>query len=163
MKREGWRRGSLRVERAVATDFQFSAVGVTPRTIASIKARAFSLLVVTVALAIPLIGCVSKKQADARAQAAFVAGEAQATVAARQAQIRGPTVTIIGTVRTPLVPWTADLTLAKALVTANYYGKTDPTEITIQRNGQEIQYDPKKLLGGEDVQLEPSDVIMLKQ
>jgi hypothetical protein len=109
-----------------------------------------------------LAGCVSKSTADARAKAAFLAGQQQATMLGRQTQIQGPTVTVIGEVRNSVVPWTADLTLAKAVIAADYYGQADPTEIEVQRNGQEMKYDPKKLLNGADVQLEPNDVIMLK-
>lgn len=79
-----------------------------------------------------------------------------------QNQIKGPTVTIIGEVRNPLVPWTAELTLVKAVLAADYYGQSDPTEIVIQRNGQEILYDAKQVLNGTDVQLQPSDVIQLR-
>jgi hypothetical protein len=56
-----------------------------------------------------------------------------------------------------------DLTLAKAVVAAGFYGRTDPAEITIQRNGQEIECDPRRLLSGEDVPLQPNDVILLRQ
>jgi hypothetical protein len=73
-----------------------------------------------------------------------------------------PTVTILGEVRNALLPWTVDLTLSKAVVAADYYGRADPAEIIIQRDGKEITYDPKKLLSGEDFQLEPNDVIQLK-
>lgn len=82
---------------------------------------------------------------------------------ARQTQLQGPTVTVVGEVRNAMVRWTIDLTLAKAVIGADYYGRTDPTEIVIQRAGQEIRYDPKTLLNGTDVQLEPNDVIVLKQ
>jgi len=109
-----------------------------------------------------LTGCVSKSKADARARAAFFAGQQQAAQITRQTQLQGPTVTVVGEVRNAMVRWTVDLTLAKAVIAANYYGSTDPTEIVIQRNGQEIHSDPKKLLGGEDVQLEPNDVIIIK-
>lgn len=107
-------------------------------------------------------GCVSKSKAEADAKAAFLAGQRQTAMMAWQNQIKGPTVTVIGEVRNPLVPWTTDLTLAKALLAAQYYGQTDPSEILIQRNGQEIRYDPKQLLDGTDVQLQPSDVIQLR-
>ena len=80
----------------------------------------------------------------------------------RQTQLQGPTVTVLGEVRNQLVPWTLDLTLAKAVVLAEFYGRTDPTQITIQRDGQEIQCDPRRLLNGEDVLLQPNDVIILK-
>jgi hypothetical protein len=114
-------------------------------------------------LAILLVpSCVSKSTAEARTRAAFLAGQQQAAQMAHQTQIQGPTVTLIGEVRNPTVRWTTDLTLAKAVVAAEYYGSADPTEIVIQRAGQEIHYEPKKLLSGQDVQLEPNDVILLR-
>jgi hypothetical protein len=113
--------------------------------------------------AVLVAGCVSKGTADARARAAFLAGQQQAAAVARETQRQGPTVTIVGEVRNSLVHWTADLTLAKAVVSAGFYGRTDPKEITIQRDGKEIPCDPKRLLSGEDVSLEPNDVILLRQ
>ena len=118
------------------------------------------LLLLTICLG--LSGCVSKSKADAKANAAFMAGQRQAAMIAWQSQARGPTVTVIGEVRNPLVPWTADLTLAKAVLAAEYYGKSDPSEIVIQRSGQEAHYNAKQLLDGADVQLQPSDVIELR-
>jgi hypothetical protein len=108
-------------------------------------------------------GCVSKNKAQEQAREAFFAGQQQAAMLARQqGQAQGPTVTIIGEVRNPLVPWTTELTLAKAVVAADYYGQSDPSEIVVQRNGQEMRFDSKKLLTGADVQLMPSDVIELR-
>lgn len=117
------------------------------------------LLVLTLCF---LTGCVSKRAAEARARAAFLSGEQQEVTMRRRAQIQGPTVTVLGEVRNELVPWTADLTLASALVEAEYYGRTDPTSITIQRDGKEIPCDPRRLLTGQDVPLEPNDVIQLR-
>jgi hypothetical protein len=123
---------------------------------------ASALLIPVLVSLVGLTACVSKNNADARARAAFLAGQQQAAQRARQTQIQGPTVTLVGEVRNPIVRWTADLTLAKAVVAAEYYGSVDPTEIVIQREGQENRYDPKNLLGGQDVQLEPNDVILLQ-
>ena len=108
----------------------------------------------------------SKSKADARARAAFFAGQQQAAMMSRQTQSQStsfgaPTVTVLGEVRNSLVPWTVDLTLAKAVIAAEYFGRSDPVEIVIQRDGKEISYDPKKLLNGQDVQLEPNDVVQL--
>ena len=111
--------------------------------------------------ALLLGGCVSKKKAEERARAAFFAGQKQAAMFNRQTQLQGPTVTVLGEVRNALVRWTLDLTLAKALVSAEYYGRTDPGQIVIQRDGQEIVCDPKKLLSGDDVPLQPNDVIQV--
>ena len=109
-----------------------------------------------------LAGCVSKTKAQAQASAAFIAGQQQAAMMSRQTQLQGPTVTVVGEVRNSLVPWAPDLTLAKAVLAAAYYGTSDPTVIIIQRDGKEINCDPKRLLSGQDVQLEPSDVIELR-
>jgi hypothetical protein len=119
-------------------------------------------LILLLSLAPLVTGCVSKSKAEARAKTAFLAGQRQAAMMAWQNQIRGPSVTVLGEVRNSLVPWTADLTLAKAVLAADYYGQTDPSQIVIQRHGQETAYDPKQLLSGTDVQLEPSDVIEIK-
>jgi len=108
------------------------------------------------------VSCVSKSKAQAQARAAFLAGQQQAAMMSQQTRLQGPTVTVLGEVKNAVVPWTIDLTLAKAVVAADYYGQTDPTEIVIKRNGQEQRYEAKRLLGGDDVPLEPSDVIVLK-
>ncbi|HEY5910751.1 MAG TPA: hypothetical protein VJA21_09135 [Verrucomicrobiae bacterium] len=105
-------------------------------------------------------GCVSKAKADAQARAAFLAGQQQA---AQMLQARGPNVMVAGEVRNTLLPWTAGLTLAQAVVAAEYYGARDPSEITIIRDGQQIKIDPRRLLSGEDVLLQPRDIIELKQ
>ncbi len=104
-------------------------------------------------------GCVSKGKADQRARAAFVAGQQQALERMRQAQ--GPSVTIMGPVATPILPWTADLTLTKALVQANYLPSSQPKEILIIRQGRAFTVEPEKLLSGEDVPLEQGDVVKL--
>jgi hypothetical protein len=103
-------------------------------------------------------GCVSKAAADARARAAFLAGQQQA-MQRMQMEARQPRVTVLGEVRNAVIPWTADLTLAKVIVAASYYGKTDPRLIIIQRNGQELHYDPNDLLKGQDIPMQPGDVV----
>jgi hypothetical protein len=117
----------------------------------------------TLLLATGLTGCITKSKADAQARAAFVAGEQQAMRNMEQVKARAPSITVIGQVRNQRVPWTAELTLAKAVVAAEYFGDKDPTEILIVRNGKAIRCDPKKLLEGEDVPLEPQDLVELKQ
>ncbi len=104
-------------------------------------------------------GCVSKSKAEAQARAAFLAGQQQGT---QQMQLRGPTVTVIGEVKNKLLPWTIDLTLSRAVVAAEYYGARDPTEITIIRDGHMMPVDPRHLLAGEDIPLQPGDIVELK-
>jgi hypothetical protein len=106
-------------------------------------------------------GCVSKAKAKAQAQAAFVAGQQDAI--RRMSLSQNPTVTINGEVRNGSVPWTEGLTLAKAIVAAEYYGKRDPTDIIIVRAGIATRVDMRKLLAGEDVPLSPGDIVELRR
>src|SRR5215467_13484539 len=65
-------------------------------------------------------GCVTKATADAQARAAFLAGQQQALERMQQTQGRANTVTFLGEVKNNLIPWTADLTLSRAIVAAGY-------------------------------------------
>jgi len=105
-------------------------------------------------------GCVSKAKHQAEVKKAFLAGQSEAT--RRMVENLGPSVTIEGEVRQPFLPWTKDLTLAKAIVKAEYYGAQDPKKITIIRNGEELPVDPARLLSGDDYPVAPGDVIRLK-
>jgi hypothetical protein len=80
----------------------------------------------------------------------------------QRTQGMGPTITVVGEVRNSTIAWTAEMTLAKALIAADYYGSKDPSEILLERNGQATTYDPKRLLNGEDVPLQPRDVIEIR-
>ena len=101
-------------------------------------------------------GCTTRSGANAQAQAAFAAGERQAT--ARQAM--GPSVSFRGDVKKPSVAWTEGLTLAPALLAAEYSGLWDPHTILIIRNGERFQIDPKRFLRGlEDPPLAPGDTV----
>jgi len=115
-----------------------------------------------VLLTLCLTSCVSKARARAEARAAFLAGQQQALERMQQNAPAGPTVTFIGEVKNRLIPWTADLTLAKAIVAADYYGSVDPASIVLIRDGQQTVYDPKKLLQGADILLEPRDVVEIR-
>src|ERR1700722_18186994 len=73
-----------------------------------------------------LAGCVTKSQADAQAQAAYVAGENAAYQSMASSQTG---VIVMGNVQRHQVPWTDGLTLAQALATADYLGQHDPQDI----------------------------------
>jgi hypothetical protein len=113
------------------------------------------------ALALALTGCVTKAKAKADARAAYAAGQ-QETLR-RLTLARSPTVTINGEVRNPIVPWTEDLTLAKAIVAAEYCGHSDPGDVIIVRAGQATRVDLKQLLAGQDVPLQPGDIVELRR
>ena len=122
---------------------------------ASVKAFFWVLLV-----ALGSAGCTSNSNAKAQARQAFLAGQQQAL--ARMLQAGAPNVTVLGPVHNPIMPWTEDLTLAKAIVAAGYYGRTDPKGIVIHRNGQDMPIDPKQLLSGEDMLLQAGDVVEVR-
>ena len=108
-------------------------------------------------------GCITKKEADARVKAAFLAGQQQASARNQQEpQPKATTVTMVGNVRNPTVLWTPDLTLAKALVAADYTGPGEPKEIYLVHGGLATPVDLEKLLGGEDVPLQAGDVVQIK-
>ena len=110
-----------------------------------------------------LAGCVSKSKADAQVRAAYIAGQQQAMTRIQQTQTlgQGPCVTVNGEVRNRVVPWTEGLTLAKAVLAADYYGAKDPGQIIVVHGGVANRVDPKQLLSGVDIPLQPGDVVQL--
>ncbi len=60
------------------------------------------------------------------------------------------------------MPWVEGLTLAQAIATANYTSHRNPKTITITRQGEEISVDPRDLIGGHVVQLQPGDKITIQ-
>ena len=105
-------------------------------------------------------GCVSKSKSQEEARKAFIAGQQEAIRHMQQNQT--PTVTFIGPVANPTVPWTQDLTLAQALISASYTGRSDPAEILLIRRGVAQRVDLKKLLAGEDIRLQPGDIVQVR-
>jgi hypothetical protein len=123
-----------------------------------IQCSVFGVLVAG-ALAMGVAGCVSKSKARAQARDAFIAGQQESL---RMMQLnQSPNINFIGPVKNSMVLWTNDLTLAQALVSAEYAMHGDPREIILIRKGVASRIDPKKLLAGEDVPLQPGDVIQV--
>lgn len=115
-----------------------------------------------VVVALGVAACTTTSRARRDAQAAFEAGQRQAQEA-RQTQ-QSPVVYFRGPVRKPTVPWTEDLTLAKALLQAEYTGLWDPHLILLTRKGETHRIDPRRLLSGqEDVLLKPDDLIEVQR
>jgi len=105
-------------------------------------------------------GCESRREADMEAHAAYLAGQREAAKK-WQAQ-RPPEVVVQGSVRYPVVPWEDNLTLAKAIVTADYTGFMNPKLVRIIRNGLMIEeMKGIDLLHGHDMPLQPGDIIVL--
>jgi hypothetical protein len=110
-------------------------------------------------IAMALSGCVSKSKAKAQARAAFFSGQQESL--ARMQQAQGPSVTVNGEVRNHIIPWTEGLTLAQAVVAAEYLGAKDPGQMIIVHNGIATRLDPKQLLSGTDIPLQPGDIVQL--
>ena len=126
------------------------------------KLRPLACILIT-ALILSFNGCVTKKEADARARLAFITGQQQATMRLQQQQqFRGPSVTFVGPVQNFIVGWHEGLTLTEAILSARYSGTVDPSVINIRRNGETIAVDPQKLLTGENVVLQAGDIIDLQ-
>lgn len=105
-------------------------------------------------------GCTSRAKARAEVQRAYAAGRMQAIQQLQQAN--GPSVTVLGQVQTPLVRWEEGLTLAEAIINANYLPPDEPLSIVILRQGQAIPVDPKRLLRGEDLPVLAGDIIEIR-
>jgi hypothetical protein len=106
-----------------------------------------------------MAGCVSKGKAKADAHAAFVAGQQDAI--RRMERVNASSVTINGPVANSRIPWTEDLTLAKALFAAQYAGHADPKEILIVRQGIAIRVDLRQFLAGQDMPLLAGDIVQI--
>lgn len=76
--------------------------------------------------------------------------------AARRAQM---IVHVRGAVRNGIIPWSEDLTLAGALVEADYIGRVQPLSVTVTRGRQVQRVSASRLLSGHDMFLEPGDVV----
>lgn len=105
-----------------------------------------------------MTGCVTRSQDAENSREAFLAGQKAAYESMGQSMLD---VVILGEVQKHQIPWVAGLTLAHAIETANYTGAHDPTEIVVKRNSTETRVDPKALLSGKDMALEPGDTIMV--
>jgi hypothetical protein len=102
--------------------------------------------------------CETKSRARLEAQRADVAGQEQALA---QTGPKPKIVTVTGQVRNSVIPWTEELTLAKAIVAAEYTGYLGPRLIRLIRDGQPTDIKPSALLNGQDMPLQPGDTIQV--
>jgi hypothetical protein len=130
--------------------------------------RSVSLIVL---LALIASGCAHHQdKSQAQLLRAYTAGQ-QAARAQMQSQVAQPQpmqqgtepqVRVLGPVKNPVLMWSADLTLARALVQAEYLPSTAPTAITIYRNNQPLQIDVQSVLQGQDYPLFPGDIVHIQ-
>jgi hypothetical protein len=111
-------------------------------------------------LALPCCGCVSKSKANAEARAAFEAGQRQTLMQMQEAQ--RTSIRVLGPVRHPNVAWTNGLTLAGVIAAADCTFSQNPRALCIIRQRERIEVDPRVLLRGEDVPLEPGDTVEIQ-
>jgi hypothetical protein len=118
----------------------------------------FRLLSAVLAL-MTILGCKSpaKKRPGVEGYHELLRAQQQA-LALEQSQM--PTVHFRGSVQNPLVPWREELTLAEALLDAQYTLPLAPRAIRVHRQGRTYPVDVRRLLRGtENPLLEPGDVI----
>jgi len=111
-------------------------------------------------LALAATGCITKSSARKQAQQAYLEG--RDSVLKEQRASQTPGIKIIGAVQNSQVPWVVGLTLAQAVATANYLDPKAPKQIIITRGGESATLEPKDLLSGTAVPLEPGDVVELR-
>ena len=112
-----------------------------------------------IATGLLVVGCVTEKTAETRERTAFLAGEKRGLAM----QTNNNTVWMVGNVKTPVLPWTADLTLDRAIIAAQYQGVGDPSMIIVRRGEQRPVYvPPKKILTGFDMPLQPGDRVEIR-
>ncbi len=117
-------------------------------------------LIALLLLSLAASGCVSKSKARADAHAAYLAGQRDAYAHITASQ--NMSIKVNGPVQNHEVPWVEGLTLAQAIATANYTASGNPQEILLLRRGENAAVDPRDLLNGHDVPLEPGDTITLR-
>lgn len=116
--------------------------------------------VVYLCVAILITGCISKSKSDLLVREAYLAGQKQAL---DKKQNQSQVVIVRGDVKNEIVPWTEDMTVAKAILQAEYLGLADPKRIIVVHNDVGTEIKPSDLFRGKDVPLEPGDMVVLKK
>lgn len=110
-------------------------------------------------LSLLLAGCVTENTADLRSREAFQRGR-NSVIQLAPVPV---SVTIIGPVRNRSLLWADGLTLARAILAADYVPEKEPTAIFLTRGGQTQQFTAEQLLGGnEGPLLLPGDMIEIR-
>ena len=101
-------------------------------------------------------GCTSRSKAQARAQAAYAAGQQQAMTRMQDAQ--RTSIRVLGNVRHSEILWIDGLTLGQVIVAADCLDQR-PRQIVVVRQRERFPVDPDALLRGQDIPLEPGDTV----
>lgn len=114
-----------------------------------------NLVIATIGL-LMVVGCAGKDRSQRQLQDAFRAGYRQGLLERR---VQGTDIFVSGPVRHAHVGWREGLTLAEALLEAEYLAAETPRQIILHRGPHEWELTGQQLLTGEDFLLEPGDLI----
>lgn len=79
---------------------------------------------------------------------------------AKSAPGKGTSITVVGNVAHPVIPWEDGMTLMRAFTLSGYQAFTNPSRLGVIRKNQMPMYmDFQKLYDGQDMMLEPGDRI----
>jgi len=121
--------------------------------------RLVTILVLCGLTGVVITSCTTRSSAEKRAREAFIQGQMLA-----QTQSAPQIVTIRGDVMNPTIPYTKDLTLARALLAARWRGIREPSFITIIRGEESFKLKTRDFFSaGEDLPLEAGDIIVLER
>jgi hypothetical protein len=137
------------------------SVWLRPLRISDFRCRRLVTLATGLIFAAAAVGCVPKGEAKAEAHAAYLEGQRDALMRLQQPQLQGPSVMVNGPVRNSIVPWTPRLTLSQAILAADYQAPGDPADIIVIHNGRGVRVNVRNLLDGQDMSLQPGDVVQL--
>lgn len=116
------------------------------------------LLILTVSLS----GCMSKSRAHREAQAAFFKGRESARQ--EQLALQQPVVHFQGFFKQTTIPWHENLTLAEAILEAEFTRNWQPQEIMVQRRGRTHRIPARDMLSGRNNPvLEPGDLVEIRR
>lgn len=128
--------------------------------------NAIRIFPIALPLCLALTGCAgnNKAQTQQQFQRAYLAGEeaARAQMQQQMQQNAVPQVHFLGPFKNPVLIWSEGLTLAHALVQADYQSQATPLAITIYRGSEIIRIDPQRVLQGEDYPLAPGDTVVVQ-
>jgi len=109
-----------------------------------------------------LAGCATRRTILRETRDAYIAGRQDAAAqAAQAAKTQTPAVTVRGNVTNPVIPWSEDLTLARAIIEADDQSLTNPRKIFLTRGNRTIEILPRQLLNGFDIPLEAGDIVTI--
>jgi hypothetical protein len=105
-------------------------------------------------LAVLLAGCASAPSGG---------GNSPESNAGSEGQAQGTSVTVVGNVSRPVIPWQDGLTLMQAFAMSGYQSDAKPAQLGIVRKKQMPVYmDFQKLDAGQDMLLEPGDQVVIR-